>query len=95
MTDPGGRVTMAVAVCTYKRNDDLRVLLRALSACAERISDRAAVGVAITDDTAAGEARGVAESAAEWFELGLQYRVSGRQDISLARNMGNVRIAHR
>jgi succinoglycan biosynthesis protein ExoM len=87
MTDPRGRVTMAVAVCTYKRNHDLAVLLRALSACAERIKDRAAVGVAITDDTAAGEARGVAEAAAGWFELGLQYRISGKQNISLARNL--------
>lgn len=81
MNDPTGRVTMAVAVCTYKRNHDLGVLLLALLACAERIRDRAAVGVAITDDTAAGEARGVAESAADWF--------------SRASSMGNLRFAHR
>lgn len=87
MIDPTQRISMAVAVCTYKRNEDLAVLLRALSACAERIKDRAVIGVAITDDTAAGEARGVAESAADWFELGLQYRISGKQNISLARNM--------
>lgn len=87
MTDPAKRVSIAIAVCTYKRNEDLAVLLRALAACAERIGDRAAIGVAITDDTAAGEARSVAESAAGWFELGLQYRISGKQNISLARNM--------
>lgn len=87
MTGPAKRVRIAVAVCTYKRNAELAVLLRALVACAERIKDRAVVGVAITDDTAAGEARSVAEGAAGWFELGLEYRVSGKQNISLARNM--------
>jgi succinoglycan biosynthesis protein ExoM len=87
MTEMAKRVSIAVAVCTYKRNHDLALLLDALTACAEHIEDRAAVGVAITDDTAAGEARGVAESAAHRFELGLQYRISGKQNISLARNM--------
>jgi hypothetical protein len=81
------RTSIAVAVCTYKRNEDLAVLLRALLVCAERIEGRATLGVAIVDDTAAGEARGVAERFAEHFELGLEYRISGRQNISLARNL--------
>ncbi len=87
MTDPVDRVSIAVAICTFKRNDSLAVLLRALVECAERIKDRAAVGVAVVDDTVEGEARTVAEGAAQWFELGLQYRISGQQNISLARNL--------
>jgi len=81
------RARIVVAICTYKRNDELTVLLRSLVGCADRIKDRAAVGVAVTDDTASGEARVVAETAKGWFELGLQYCISGKQNISLARNM--------
>lgn len=81
------RKTLAVAVCTYKRNGPLTVLLHALLACAERVKDRAAVGVAIVDDTADGQARLVAEKFAGRFELGLEYRISGKQNISIARNL--------
>ncbi len=81
------RKTVAVAVCTYKRNEPLTVLLHALSACAERVRNRAAVGIAIVDDTGDGQARSVAESFAKRFELGVQYRISGKQNISIARNL--------
>lgn len=82
-----GRKRIAVAVCTYRRNEPLAVLLHALTACAERIKNRAAVGVAIIDDTADGHARPVVEEFADRFELGLAYRISGKQNISLARNL--------
>jgi succinoglycan biosynthesis protein ExoM len=81
------RKTVAVAVCTYKRNEPLTVLLHALLACAERVSKRAAVGVAIVDDTGDGQARPVAENFADMFELGVEYRISGKQNISIARNL--------
>ena len=84
---PSERTTVAVAICTYKRNDLLTRLLEALRACAERIKDTAAVGVAIVDDTKEGLAREVANAFAEEFELGVEYRISGRQNISLARNL--------
>ena len=87
MPATGGRATIAVAVCTYRRNEALAVMLRALMACAERIRDRAAVGVAIVDDTAEGLARPVADEFAKCFELGLAYRISGKQNISVARNL--------
>lgn len=87
MTEAQKRKSIVVAVCTYKRNDYLEALLRALVICAERIRDRAAIGVVIVDDTAAGEAQSIAGNAASWFELGLQYRISGKQNISLARNL--------
>lgn len=81
------RTTIAVAICTYKRNDLLTRLLEALPACAERVRDRAAMGVVIVDDTKDGEAQSVADAFVSRFELGLQYRISGKQNISLARNL--------
>lgn len=87
MVKASDRTSVAVAICTYKRNEDLAVLLRALIACAERVRDRAAIGVAVIDDTAEGGARSVVEAFADKFELGLEYRISGKQNISLARNL--------
>lgn len=81
------RKKVAVAICTYKRNEPLSVLLNALLACAELIKDHAAVGVAIVDDTPDGQARSVAERFAEKLELGVAYRISGKQNISIARNL--------
>jgi hypothetical protein len=76
-----------VAICTYKRNDLLTRLLDALLFCAERVRGRARLGVVIVDDTPTGLARRVAEDFAGKFELGVEYRISGRQNISLARNL--------
>ena len=72
------RKTVAVAVCTYKRNEPLTVLLHALLACAERVTKRAAVGVAIVDDTGDGQARPVAENFAT--EYAAQSRRSLHRD---------------
>jgi succinoglycan biosynthesis protein ExoM len=87
MSGTGARTSIAVAVCTYKRNEALAVLLRALITCAERVRDRAAVGVVVVDDTAEALARPVAEEFGHGFELGVTYRVSGKQNISIARNL--------
>jgi GT2 family glycosyltransferase len=81
------RTSIAVAICTYKRNDLLTRLLDALVVCAERVRGRAAVGVVIVDDTREGQARPVAEAFAPRFELGVEYRISGKQNISIARNL--------
>jgi succinoglycan biosynthesis protein ExoM len=82
-----GRTTIAVAICTYKRNGPLAQLLESVIACAERVRDRSAVGVVIVDDTNDEQARPVVQAFATRFELGLQYRVSGKQNISMARNL--------
>lgn len=82
-----GRPRIAVAVCTYERHGPLAVLLEALVANARRLAGRAAVGVVVVDDSSDGNARGVVERFADRFELGLAYRVSGRQNIALARNL--------
>jgi glycosyltransferase involved in cell wall biosynthesis len=87
MTSAAKRTTLAVAVCTYNRNEPLATLLTALQACATRLRDRAAIGVAVVDDSSDGNARKVAEGFKGAFELGLEYRISGRQNISLARNL--------
>jgi glycosyltransferase involved in cell wall biosynthesis len=51
------------------------------------LAGRAAVGVVVVDDSTDGNARQVANRFADLFELGVAYRVSGRQNIALARNM--------
>jgi succinoglycan biosynthesis protein ExoM len=85
-SDNGQRLRLAVAICTYRRNEPLKVLLEGLIDCSQAVKDRAALGVVIVDDTAEGLARPVAEAFAERFELGLAYGISGKQNISLARN---------
>ena len=85
--DIPSRPTIAIAICTFKRNELLTRLLEAVAVCAERVSRRAAVGIVLVDDTPEGLARTVAEAFANRFKLGLEYRISGRQNISLARNL--------
>ena len=87
MQASSGRTTIAVAICTYKRNEPLAVLLESLLACAERVREQAAVGVVVVDDTKEELARPVAEAFNGRFELGLRYEVSGKQNISIARNL--------
>ncbi len=82
-----GRTSIAVAVCTYDRNEPLRVLLDALVVCAAEVHDLADVGVVVVDDRADGAARPVVESYEGKFALGVHYRISGHQNISLARNL--------
>lgn len=81
------RVTIAVAICTYNRNEPLANLLEALLVSAARLGNRGAVGVVVVDDSSDGRARAIVERYKGRFELGLEYRISGRQNISLARNL--------
>lgn len=80
-------VRIAVAVCTFKRNDLLTRLLTSLEAAARQVAGNAVVGVALVDDSSEGQARPVAEAFADSFDLGLSYAISGKQNISLARNL--------
>jgi glycosyltransferase involved in cell wall biosynthesis len=84
VTEP---TTIAVAICTYRRNELLSRLLEALLVCTEEVRGTARVGVVIVDDTAEGVARPLAEAFASQFELGVEYRISGKQNISIARNL--------
>lgn len=81
------RLTVAVAVCTYNRNRELANLLEALIANAKLLDKIAAVGVVVVDDSADGGAREIVESFRYRFALGVEYRVSGQRNISIARNM--------
>lgn len=84
----GERTTIALYVCTHRRNGELGRLLTSLQAAAERAADRAALGVVIIDDNPDGRARSVADSFEGAFELGTHYAHSGKQNISIARNLG-------
>ena len=84
MSEP---TTVAVAICTYRRNDLLSRLLEALLVCADDVRGTSRIGVVLVDDTPEGAARPVADAFADRFELGVEYRVSGKQNISLARNL--------
>lgn len=84
---PSDKQTVAVAICTYRRNGPLETLLKALLVNAERLGGRAAVGAVVVDDSSDCGARGVVNDFEGRFELGIHYRVSGRRNISLARNL--------
>jgi succinoglycan biosynthesis protein ExoM len=79
--------TIAVAVCTFNRNEPLATLLDALLTNARTLGDAAAVGLVVVDDSSDGKARTVVDKYRARFELGVEYRLSGRQNISLARNL--------
>ena len=81
------KTSIAVAICTYNRNEALTTLLEALLLCARRVADCALVAVVIVDDSTDGRALSVAQSYQARFDLGVTYRRSGRQNISLARNI--------
>ena len=81
------RTKVAVAICTYRRNELLERLLNALLLCAEDVRGEARLGVVIVDDTAEGVARPLADAFGSRFELSVEYRISGKQNISIARNL--------
>lgn len=81
------RTKIVVAVCTYHRNELLRALLQGVVVAAGEVRDRADVGVVVVDDDADGKARPVVDEFDESFALGIHYRISGKQNISLARNV--------
>lgn len=79
---------LVLAVCTYRRNDQLAALLDGAVVAARAAESRATVGVVIVDDTAEGLARPIVERYAAAFPLGCHYRIAGHQNISKARNLG-------
>jgi succinoglycan biosynthesis protein ExoM len=87
MSSPLDRPTIVVAICTYQRNGQLTVLLNRLIECASHLGSCAAVGVVIVDDSKDGQAETVAKAFAGRFERGLEYLRSGKQNISMARNL--------
>ena len=95
MSDTGqavARTSICAAICTYQRNEPMRRLLDSLANASNHVRDQADVGVVVVDDNAYGEAEPtVAQAArelADAFSLGIHYRTSGQQNISMARNVG-------
>jgi succinoglycan biosynthesis protein ExoM len=81
------RIRVAVAVCTYRRNEALRLLLTALVRMAADGKDNFALGIVVVDDSAEKLARDLVRSFDDSFELGATYRHSGARNISKARNL--------
>ena len=81
--------SLAVYVCTFRRNGPLKRLLDSLSKAAAVVQPGIEVAVVVVDDNSDGRAREVVENYdASGFVRGLHYRHSGAQNISKARNMG-------
>lgn len=83
-----GISSIAVYVCTYKRNGPLTRLLVSLSAAAEVVQPDVEIAVVVIDDNPDGRAKTVVDEFDGPFIRGLHYRHSGAQNISLARNLG-------
>ncbi len=75
-------------VCTHKRNGPLKTMLDTVSVAAANATEVAEVGVVVIDDNPDGRAKQVVDDYDHSFPLGLHYRHSGAQNISIARNLG-------
>ncbi|HEX7095145.1 MAG TPA: glycosyltransferase [Acidimicrobiales bacterium] len=82
------RTSVAVYVCTYRRNGALRNMLDALTVSAKRAEHLADVAAVVVDDNPDGSARDVVDECVGCFSLGIHYRHCGKQNISAARNVG-------
>ncbi|MEM7272676.1 MAG: glycosyltransferase [Actinomycetota bacterium] len=82
------RTSVAVYVCTYRRNEPLRDLLRSVNTAAATIQPEIAVAAVVVDDNPDGRAEAVTDSFEHDFALGLHYTHTGSQNISTARNRG-------
>ncbi|WP_426442346.1 glycosyltransferase family 2 protein [Bradyrhizobium genosp. P] len=87
MNDAFPHNSVAVAVCTYNRNEPLNTLLAAIVANARHLGTKAKVGVVVVDDSPDGNARSIVERFDGRFELGIRYLHSGKRNISVARNL--------
>lgn len=82
------RSRICLYVCTHQRNEPLRVMLDTVSVAAAKAREVAEVGVVVIDDNPDGRAKAVVDAYEHDFGLGLHYRHSGAQNISIARNLG-------
>ncbi len=89
----GSPTSIAVYVCTHKRNEPLRRMLDSLAVAAARVQPEVEIAIAVIDDNPDGRAKEVVEgfegpAGTPPFVRGLHYRHSGAQNISTARNLG-------
>ncbi len=89
--DPEARLaktTVAVYVCTYRRNLPLARMLDSLEAAARFAEPDIELGVVVIDDNRDGSARSVVDESTNRFPLGLHYVFVGAGNIATARNAG-------
>lgn len=84
----GGPRTVAVYVCTYRRNDALARMLDSLETAAAKALPAVELAVVVIDDNPDGRARSVVDTSTRSFPLGLHYRHCGEGNIAAARNTG-------
>jgi succinoglycan biosynthesis protein ExoM len=85
----GGQGSIAVYVCTHRRNGPLAQMLGSLSVAAAQVQPSIEIAVVVVDDNPDGRAKEVVDTFdTSCFLRGLHYRYSGAQNISLARNTG-------
>lgn len=85
--------SLAVYVCTHRRNDHLARTIDSIVASARHAEHGGRVGVVVVDDNPDGSARVVVDefdgtARGSGLDLGIHYRHSGAQNISRARNIG-------
>lgn len=86
--DHSPRTSVAVYVCTHRRNGPLVDVLTSLKAAAANVQPDIAVAAVVVDDNPDGRAESVVEGFDHNFDLGLHYTHTGSQNISTARNRG-------
>ncbi len=80
--------SVAVYVCTFRRNEALARMLDSLEVAAANATPDTELAVVVVDDNPDGRARQVVESSTREFPLGLHYRHCGEGNIAAARNTG-------
>lgn len=86
-SEPGGAATsIAVCICTFRRNGPLGRALQAIERAARAVEPAVSVAVVVVDDNPDGRAREVVGAAAESSGRDLNYVHTGAGNISIARN---------
>jgi len=84
--DCSSEVTVIVAVCTYRRNDELERLFEALLLNDAALGERVRLGVSVADDNVDGRAHDVVSRFGARFTGDVVYECTGSGNISIARN---------
>lgn len=86
MTVPAARPTVTVAVCTFRRNNLLALLVRTIDRLAASEVPEGAVRVLVVDDSPEGGAAELVDDLRASVDITVDYYASAAADISVARN---------
>lgn len=81
-----GAVQVAICICTYRRPDGLRRVLRSLSALKLESHPMAHVTIVVVDNDAEGDSALVVDEAAAYVPFPIRVNIEPRRGISHARN---------